>query len=31
MINEEGGIDFEQYRVEAVVDRVNTTGEAFLD
>ena len=30
MINEEGGIDFEQYRVEAVVDRVNTTGEAFL-
>ena len=30
MINEEGGIDFEQYRVEAVVDRVSTTGEAFL-
>ena len=24
MINEEGGIDFEQYRVEAVVDRVST-------
>ena len=30
MVNEEGGIDFEQYRVEAVVDRVSTTGEAFL-
>ena len=30
MINEEGGIDFEQYRVEAVVDRVSTTGAAFL-
>ena len=30
MINQEGGIDFEQYRVEAVVDRVSTTGVAFL-
>ncbi len=30
MINEEGGTDFEQYRVEAVVDRVRTTGAAFL-
>ena len=30
MINGEGGIDYEQYRVEAVVDRVNTTGAAFL-
>ena len=30
MINQEGGIDYEQYRVEAVVDRVNTTGAAFL-
>ena len=30
MINQEGGIDFEQYRVEAVVDRVRTTGAAFL-
>jgi hypothetical protein len=30
MINQEGGIDFEQYRVEAVVDRVSTTGAAFL-
>ncbi|MFM7109918.1 MAG: DUF1549 domain-containing protein, partial [Planctomycetota bacterium] len=26
MINQEGGIDLEQFRVEAVVDRVNTTG-----
>ena len=25
-INEEGGIDKEQFRVEAVIDRVNTTG-----
>ncbi len=30
MVNQEGGIDFEQYRVEAVVDRVRTTGAAFL-
>src|SRR5205823_1551553 len=29
-VNQEGGIDFEQYRVEAVVDRVSTTGAAFL-
>ncbi|MGH9631892.1 MAG: PSD1 and planctomycete cytochrome C domain-containing protein [Bryobacteraceae bacterium] len=29
-LNLEGGIDFEQYRVEAVVDRVDTTGSAFL-
>jgi hypothetical protein len=28
--NYEGGIDFEQYRVEAVVDRVSTTGAAFF-
>ncbi len=28
--NQEGGIDFEQYRVEAVADRVATTGAAFL-
>src|SRR5450432_727473 len=28
--NYEGGIDFEQYRVEAVVDRVSTTGAAVL-
>ena len=30
MINLEGGIDFEQYRVEAVVDRVDATGSVFL-
>ena len=29
-LNLEGGIDFEQYRVEAVVDRVHTTGVVFL-
>ncbi len=29
-INLEGGVDFEQYRVEAVVDRVSTTGRVFL-
>ncbi len=28
--NYEGGIDFEQYRVEAVADRVQTTGAVFL-
>ncbi len=28
--NFEGGIDFEQYRVEAVVDRVATTGAAYM-
>jgi hypothetical protein len=30
LINEEGGIDLEQFRVEALVDRVNTTGAVFL-
>ena len=30
LINQEGGTDQEQFRVEAVVDRVNTTGSAFL-
>jgi hypothetical protein len=30
LINEEGGIDVEQFRVEAVADRVNTTGVVFL-
>ena len=30
LINEEGGIDAEQFRVEAVVDRVNTTGTVWL-
>jgi hypothetical protein len=29
-INEEGGIDPEQFRVEAVVDRVNTTGAVWM-
>ncbi len=28
--NEEGGIDQEQFRVESIVDRVNTTGSVFL-
>jgi mono/diheme cytochrome c family protein len=28
--NEEGGIDPEQFRIEALVDRVNTTGTVFL-
>ncbi len=30
LINQEGGTSDEQFRVEAVVDRVNTTGAAFL-
>jgi mono/diheme cytochrome c family protein len=30
MINEEGGIDPEQFRVEAVVDRTNTTATVWL-
>jgi cytochrome c553 len=30
MVNEEGGTDKEQFRVEAVVDRISTTGSAFL-
>jgi mono/diheme cytochrome c family protein len=29
-INQEGGIDLEQFRVESVIDRVNTTGTVFL-
>ena len=29
-INEEGGIDPEQFRIEAVLDRVNTTGSVLL-
>lgn len=29
-INEEGGIDKEQFRVEAIVDRVATTGAVFM-
>ncbi len=30
LTNREGGVDQEQYRVEAVVDRVNTTAKVFL-
>jgi hypothetical protein len=30
LFNEEGGTDPEQFRIEAVVDRVNTTGAVFL-
>jgi hypothetical protein len=30
MINEEGGIDVEEFRFEAVVDRVNTTGTTWM-
>jgi len=30
LINQEGGIDVEQFRVESVVDRVNTTGAVWL-
>jgi mono/diheme cytochrome c family protein len=29
-INQEGGIDLEQFRIESIVDRVNTTGTVFL-
>ena len=29
-INQEGGIDVEMFRVESIVDRVNTTGAVFL-
>ncbi len=29
-INQEGGIDPEQFRIESVIDRVNTTGTALL-
>ncbi|HUS35561.1 MAG TPA: PSD1 and planctomycete cytochrome C domain-containing protein [Verrucomicrobiae bacterium] len=29
-INQEGGIDEEQFRIESVVDRVNTTGSTWL-
>lgn len=29
-INQEGGIDLEQFRVESIVDRVNTTASVFL-
>ena len=30
MINQEGGIDKEEFRIESIVDRVNTTGAVFL-
>jgi hypothetical protein len=30
LLNQEGGVDVEQFRVEAVADRVNTTGSVFL-
>src|SRR5262249_33820331 len=30
LLNQEGGIDVEQFRVESVVDRVSTTGSVFL-
>jgi mono/diheme cytochrome c family protein len=30
MINQEGGINVEQFRIDSVVDRVNTTGTVFL-
>lgn len=30
LVNQEGGTDAEQFRVEAVVDRVNTTGAVWL-
>lgn len=30
LTNKEGGVDQEQFRVEALVDRVNTTGKVFL-
>ena len=29
-INQEGGIDVEQFRIESIVNRVNTTGTVFL-
>jgi mono/diheme cytochrome c family protein len=29
-INQEGGINFEQFRIDSIVDRVNTTGTVFL-
>lgn len=30
MINEEGGVDPEEFRVDAIIDRVNTTASAWL-
>jgi hypothetical protein len=30
LLNQEGGIDVEMFRVESIIDRVNTTGAVFL-
>src|SRR4030095_1935136 len=30
MLNEEGGVDPEQFRVEGIIDRVDAVGKAFL-
>jgi len=30
MLNQEGGIEPEQFRVEALIDRMDTLGKAFL-
>jgi mono/diheme cytochrome c family protein len=30
MFNQEGGIDLEQFRVDSIIDRVNTTGSVWL-
>jgi len=30
MINEEGGVDPEQFRIESIIDRMDTMGKAFL-
>src|SRR5262249_54059346 len=30
MLNEEGGIDPEQFRIEGIIDRMDTLGKAFL-
>ncbi len=30
MVNEEGGVDYEEFRYESIVDRVKTTGTVFL-
>jgi hypothetical protein len=30
MINEEGGVDPEQFRIEGIIDRVDAVGKAFL-
>ncbi len=30
MLNEEGGIDPEQFRIESIIDRVDTVGKSFL-